>query len=157
LHEGDKVPFTVPAYPGRVFTGVVARPAFALDEKTRTMPVELSVPNVPHVLDPGMFCTVKWTVSRPYKTLFLPASAVGTDLEGSFVNKIVNNAMTRVAVKKGDSMGSLIEVVGDLNQGDQVALNANDELSNGQKVMARLANAEEIAAANANKVKTGGE
>jgi RND family efflux transporter MFP subunit len=157
LHEGDKVPFTVAAFPGRKFEGTVARPAFALDESTRTMPVELNVPNVPRVLDPGMFCNVDWTVSRPYQTVFLPGSAVGTDLVGSYVNKIVDGVVTRIAVRKGDSMGNLIEVVGDLKQGDEVAMMASNELKTGSRLVSKLASAEQLAQANGKHEKAGGE
>lgn len=157
LHEGDKVAFTVPAYPGREFTGTVARPAFALDESTRTMPVELNVPNVPCVLDPGMFCTVEWIVSRPYKTVFLPASAVGTNLEGSYVNKVVDGAFKRVPVKKGDPMGDALEVIGDIKEGDRVALKATDELKDTSHIIIKLASSEEIKQANSNGEKRGGD
>ena len=43
--NGARVPFTVPAYPGEIFSGVVVRIAHSLDLKTRTMPVELDLSN----------------------------------------------------------------------------------------------------------------
>src|SRR5499427_9882357 len=43
---GTQADFTVPAFPGRTFGGTIARIAHSLDEKTRTMPVELEVANV---------------------------------------------------------------------------------------------------------------
>jgi len=157
LHEGDKIAFTVPAFPGKKFEGTVARPAFALDPSTRTMPVELNVPNVPRVLDPGMFCNVEWTVSRPYKTIFLPGSAVGTDLVGSFVIRIVDGVVQRVPVKKGDSMGDSIEVIGDLKAGDEVAVKATNELKDGSRVTVKLANTDQVRQANSKGEKAGGE
>jgi RND family efflux transporter MFP subunit len=144
LHMGAKIKFTVPAYPGKEFVGLVARPAFSLDPSTRTMPVELSVPNVPRVLDPGMYCNVEWTVSRPYKTVFLPSSAVGTDLVGSFVNKIENGKVTRVTVRKGDQMGDMIEIIGKINDGDEVALKASNARREGTKVSTHPATADEL-------------
>ena len=157
LHEGKTIAFTVPAYPGRKFEGTVARPAFALDRTTRTMPVELNVPNSPRVLDPGMFCNVEWTVGRLYKTVFVPASAVGTDLVGSFVNKIVGGISKRVPVKKGDSMGSLIEITGEVAEGDEVALKATDELKDGSRVTCKLATMEQIKQDNNAVEKAAGE
>ena len=144
LHMGAKINFTVPAYPGKEFVGLVARPAFSLDPSTRTMPVELSVTNIPRVLDPGMYCSVEWTVSRPYKTVFLPSSAVGTDLVGSFVNKIENGKVTRVTVRKGDQMGDMIEIIGDLKDGDEVALKASNTRRDGSVVSTRPATTEEL-------------
>src|SRR5215467_11931083 len=43
--KGARVPFTVPAYPGQTFSGVVSRIPYSLDEKTRSMSVELDVSN----------------------------------------------------------------------------------------------------------------
>ena len=43
--KGARVPFTVPAYPGETFYGVISLAAHDLDPKTRTMPVELEVKN----------------------------------------------------------------------------------------------------------------
>lgn len=60
LPRGSKIVFTVPAYPGKSFSGVVARPARSLDAKTRTMPVELDVDNASGQLAPGMYCDVLW-------------------------------------------------------------------------------------------------
>src|SRR6185437_10924898 len=50
---GTKVEFTVPAFPGRTFSGKIARISHSLDEKTRTMPVELEVSNIKGELSPG--------------------------------------------------------------------------------------------------------
>src|SRR5262249_50681 len=49
-----KINFTVPSFPGEIFSGVVQRVSNALDEKTRTMPVELDVSNPNRRLAPGM-------------------------------------------------------------------------------------------------------
>lgn len=157
LHEGDKIPFTVPAYPGRMFEGTVVRPAFAIDPSTRTMPVELNVPNVPRVLDPGMFCNVEWTVSRAYKTAFLPGSAVGTDLVGSFVNKVVDGLVKRVPVKKGDTMGDLIEIIGDVKEGDEFLLKATNELKDGSRITVELASTDQVKQANSKGERAAGE
>jgi len=57
---GARVQFSVPAHPGRVFAGVVARQARSLDSATRTLPVELDVDNSSGALAPGMYAEVAW-------------------------------------------------------------------------------------------------
>ncbi len=57
---GAHLQFSVPAHPGRVFTGVVARQARSLDAATRTLPVELDVENGSGALAPGMYADVAW-------------------------------------------------------------------------------------------------
>lgn len=58
--RGGRINFSVPAWPGRVFSGVVARKAQALDPRTRTMPVELDVENPQGSLAPGMYVEAHW-------------------------------------------------------------------------------------------------
>jgi multidrug efflux pump subunit AcrA (membrane-fusion protein) len=144
---GQKIAFTVPAFMGRTFYGIIARPGYALDTRTRTMPVELSVDNRSGELDPGMFATVKWNVSRPNDTMFLPQSAVASDLSGTFVVRVTGDVAERVPVAQGAVMNDLVEVSGDLKPGDQVALKATDEIKSGSHCIAKLARQQEIAAA----------
>src|SRR5213083_2654594 len=52
--KGARMPFTVPAYPGETFYGVVNLMAHDIEEKTRTMAVELDVRNTDLRLTAGM-------------------------------------------------------------------------------------------------------
>lgn len=60
VRPGQRLEFTVAAYPGRKFAGTIARFAKSLDSRTRTMPVELDVQNPNGVLAPGMYAEVLW-------------------------------------------------------------------------------------------------
>jgi RND family efflux transporter MFP subunit len=60
IPAGARIQFTVPAHPGRTFTGVVARQARSLNAATRTLPVELDVDNSSGALAPGMYAEVAW-------------------------------------------------------------------------------------------------
>lgn len=134
--EGTKTSFAVPAFPGQTFTGTIARISHAVDEKTRTMPVELDVRNPAGRLAPGTFADVLWPVERPQRTLFVPSSAVASTLERIFVVRITNGVAEWVDVKTGATMGSLIEVFGDLHAGDTVLLHGTDEIRPGSRITA---------------------
>jgi len=134
IAEGTKVGFTVPAFPGQTFSGEVRRIGQALDVKTRTMPVELDVPNSPARLAPGMYPQLVWPVSRRQPSLFVPPSAIATNTERTFVIKIHNDVAEWVDVKRGTSMGNLVEVFGPLEAGDRVAVRGTDELREGTHV-----------------------
>lgn len=153
---GTKIPFSVPAFLGKSFEGTVARLGFALDTKTRTMPVELDVPNPSGVLEPGMFATVKWSLTRPYTTLFAPLSAVATDLKGTFVMLVNNGVAQRVSVNRGKQMDNVVEVVGKIKAGDLVALKATDEIKSGSKVSVKNAGEAQILSASKHE-SSGGE
>jgi membrane fusion protein, multidrug efflux system len=60
IRQGRRLEFKVPAHPGRTFTATIARIPRSLDPATRTMPIELDVPNPNAVLAPGMYCEVAW-------------------------------------------------------------------------------------------------
>jgi RND family efflux transporter MFP subunit len=143
IEMGAKISFTVPSFPGETFSCVVRRVSNALDEKTRTMPVELDVSNPNRRLAPGMVPEVIWPVSRPRPTPFVPPSAVATTTERTFVIRIRDGVTEWVDVKRGASMSEngkdLVEVFGDLNPGDQIAVRGTDELRAGTKVTTKPA------------------
>jgi membrane fusion protein, multidrug efflux system len=128
IPEGTEVSFTVPSFPGRVFRAPIARISRAVDIKTRTMPVELDVRDPRAELDSGSFCEVSWPVRRDYPTMFVPTSAVANDLERTFIIRIRENRVEWVDVKTGATVGKLIEVFGDLKEGDDVAVRGTDQL-----------------------------
>lgn len=141
--KGTRVEFTVPAFPGETFAGVVARIGNSLDPKTRTMPVELEVNNPTQKLAPGMFPQANWPTSRPRPSLFVPLSAVATTTERTFVIRIKDDLAEWVDVKRGASISKdgkdLVEIFGDLVEGDAVAVRGTDELRAGTKVQAKAA------------------
>lgn len=132
--EGTKVDFTVPTFPGRIFSGKIARIAHSVDEKTRTMPVELEVANTKGELSPGTFSDVQWPVRRSYPTLFVPTSSVANTLERVFVVRIRDGKSEWVDVKPGATVDKMTEVFGDLHEGDTVAVRGTDELRPGTAV-----------------------
>ena len=129
--QGASVPFRVPAYPERRYTGTVARIAHALDPKTRTMPVELDVSNPDGSLAPGMYPTVSWPVRHARPALFVPRTSVVTTTERTFVIRNQDGRAEWVDVKKGAADGDLIEVIGNLRPGDIVVRRAADEIRDG--------------------------
>jgi RND family efflux transporter MFP subunit len=128
---GAKVDFTVPAFPGRTYSGTVARVAHALDPGTRTMPVELDVQNRDGSLAPGMYPNVKWPVRRGRPSLLVPKTSVVTTAERTFVIRARDGKAEWVDVRKGAAEGENIEVMGNLQAGDKVVKRANDELRDG--------------------------
>ncbi|MGO9274685.1 MAG: efflux RND transporter periplasmic adaptor subunit [Terriglobia bacterium] len=136
--EGTKVEFAVRSFPGQTFNGDIARISHAVDVKTRTMPVELDVMNASGRLDPGTFCEVRWPVRRLSPTLFVPATAIATNLTRTFVVRVSNARTEWVDVKTGATTGNLIEVFGSLREGDEVAVRGTDELHTDTAVSPRL-------------------
>jgi RND family efflux transporter MFP subunit len=137
VSAGAVVTFTVPGAPGETFQGPVARVAHSIDPKTRTMPVEVDVANGDGRLAPGGFAQVDWPLRRSQPTLFVPATAVTTNLERTFVIRIANGQAEWVDVKPGSPAGTLIEVFGALKEGDVVVARATDTIRAGTKLTAK--------------------
>ena len=148
IKKGNRIAFTVPAFPGRTFAGTVARLGFALDNKTRTMPVELDVPNASGDLEPGMFATVQWQVARTAPSLFVLSCAVADDLKGTYAIRIDGDRPQRVEVARGPQMGRLVEITPALSTPlkahDMLVLKATNELEQVERIAPRLASAEDI-------------
>jgi membrane fusion protein (multidrug efflux system) len=131
IMQGARVEFRVPAYPDRTYTGTVARISHALDEKTRTMAVELDVLNRDGSLSPGMYPSVKWPIRGSRSLLLVPKTSVVTTTERTFVIRDRNGRAEWVDVRKGTADGDLVEVAGDLKVGDLVVQRAKDEIREG--------------------------
>jgi RND family efflux transporter MFP subunit len=134
IEKGVRVDFKVPAHPDRTFSGVIARPARALDVKTRTMPVELDVRNTEGLLAPGMYPSVLWPAESSRAMLLVPATSIVTTTERVFVIRDDNGRAEWVNVHKGPTIGNLVEVQGDLKPGDQIVDHATDEIREGSEL-----------------------
>lgn len=134
IARGARVEFQVPAYPERTYSGTVARLAHALDQKTRTMPVELDVFNSDGTLSPGMYPAVKWPVRHSRPALFVPKTSVVTTTERVFVVRDRDGHAEWVDVRKRADDGDLVEVIGNLQPGDKVVRRATDEIRDGAAI-----------------------
>ncbi|MBI4910139.1 MAG: efflux RND transporter periplasmic adaptor subunit [Acidobacteria bacterium] len=132
--RGAKVPFTLPAFPGETFTGAIARMPHNMDMKTRTMPVELDVVNPSGRLTPGMYPEVQWPFRRPRASMLVPPAAVVTTTERTFVVRVNDGKAEWVNVSKGSPTGDLVEVFGNLKEGDVVVKRATDEIRDGSAI-----------------------
>ena len=134
MKTGQLVSFTVPAYPGQAFKAPIERISREVDEKSRTMPVELDVKNADGRLSPGSFTNVSWPLERGYPTLFVPTTSVTSDQQHTFVIRVRNGKAEWVTVQAGQTVNGDIEVFGELTAGDEVVKSASDAIHSGDSV-----------------------
>ena len=132
--RGGRVEFRVPAFPERTYSGTVARISHVLNQKMRTMAVELDVFNRDNSLSPGMYPSMRWPVQRSRPSLFVPKTSVVTTTERTFVIRNQNGRAEWVNVVKGNTDGDLIEVSGNIRGGDKVLRRATDEIREGSPI-----------------------
>ena len=104
----------VDAFPGKEFTGSISRFSQALDLATRTMAVEIEIPNKDHTLKPGMFAIVTLILAEKPNVLTLPTQAIMKDTRGSFVYIVNSNTVKRVDIVAGIEQDSRTEIVSGL-------------------------------------------
>ena len=129
IADGQKVTFTVDAYVGRAFEGVVSQIRLQpqIVQNVVTYSVVIDAPNRDLTLKPGMTANVTIEVARRDDALRVPAAALrftpaGQSSKGPQVWRSDSGALTPVPVKTGLSDGQFTEVVeGNLSVGDTLA------------------------------------
>jgi RND family efflux transporter MFP subunit len=117
---GDSADVRVQAT-GEHFTGKVTRFTNSLDSSTRTMQVEIDVPNPHYHLQPGMYAEVHLSTNSIPDALTIPIQAVKRGEDGASV--LVVDAQNRVesrAVQIGVESSNNVEILSGLSQGEKV-------------------------------------
>lgn len=132
-HHGDAAQIQVDAYPGRVFRGLVSRIAGGVDPITRTVQVEIDVPNAGHPLRPGMYATVQLAAGSG-SALVVPLSALVTVGGQHFVWVVVDAKTTQRPVTVGRATGDVVEITSGLSTEDLIVIRGTDLAGEGQLV-----------------------
>lgn len=85
-------------------------------------------------LKAGMYAEVRLPITRNKPTLFVPRTSIIHSTEGVFLVRVNNGLAEWVAVQKGNSLDSLVEIFGPLKEGEEVVKSASEELRNGQAI-----------------------
>jgi len=124
LDVGDKVTLEVDALKGKNFTGTIARIGKYEDPTTKTMRVEVDLPNTENLLVEGMYGRGTIVLQPPSNNLTVPSSCViGHARQGNAAVFVVRNGIAqRTSVKLGGDDGIMVEVLSGLKPDDQVIL-----------------------------------
>jgi len=136
VHVGQAARLTVSNFPARTFDGRVTRTANALDPASRTMLVEVGVPNPDGVLMPGTYADVDLTGSLSNPPLIVPAATIIFRTDGAQV--AVVNADGTVHLQKvavGRDHGDRVEIVQGLSAGAIIVAVPGDAAREGAKVV----------------------
>ena len=137
VKTGQTVVVTQAELHNQQFKGQVTRTSGAIDASTRTMQVEVSLPNKDGVLLPGAYVQVALPLTAS-ASLSIPANALLFRGEGTRVAVIdAQGKVTLHAVTLGRNNGTTVEVTSGLQATDRLVLNPPDSLVDGDVVTTR--------------------
>jgi len=134
VKDGDPATITVSEFPNRTFPGTVTRHPDALDQTTRTMLVEVDLPNQDRSLYPGMYANLQMTAHVTSDAVTVPDDAIIFRDNKVYLPVVRNNHLKLIEVTLGHDNGYKVEVTGDLRPGELVAMNVGQAAHDGEPV-----------------------
>ena len=135
INIGDAVTVTLAERGGEQYRGTIARTARAIDTATRTMQVEIRVPNPGNALITGSYVQVMLPVNAQSLALVVPTNVLLFRPDGTRIALVdAGGKVHLTTVKLGTDFGSSVEVLSGLNAADRVVVNPADSLADGDVV-----------------------
>ena len=134
VKPGQEVSITQAELRGQVFRGTVARTAGSIDAATRTMQVEIQLPNRDGLLLPGAYVQAALPLAAS-KALVIPANTLMIRGAGTLVAVVGADGRIKLKpIKVGRNYGQTVEVLNGVSATDQLVLNPSDSLGEGDTV-----------------------
>jgi RND family efflux transporter MFP subunit len=134
IRPGQAVEFNVEAFLNRTFKGKIAYVSPAVDQATRTFPVEALVENTDRVLKPGFFAKGVALTRVDENVQAVPEDAVSTLAGVSTVYIIENGKARQQQVTLGARQDKLVEVTSGLKGDETLATSNLSQLATGVSV-----------------------
>ena len=143
LQVGQSVSLSVESFPQDAFAGTVKAIAPVLDPRTRTVAVQIDVPDPQSKLKPGMFAQLAIQVGQHAGALMVPKEAVlkvgsvdPTAPVQTVVYTVTESRVHKQVVSLGTTDGKNVEIVQGLQEGIDVVLNPRPDFLEGELIAA---------------------
>ena len=135
IKPGVTAKLSIAGFPGRTFAGTVTRYAHAVDVNSRTMRMEIDIPNPAGVLSPGAYVNASFSLRAPVAWLILPANTLIFQEAGLQVGVVDHEHCVQLRkITIGRDFGTSVEVLTGLKATDSVIANPSDSLNSGDPV-----------------------
>lgn len=134
IERGAKAILTVDAYPEKSFEGILKRISEAVDPKTRTMAVEIDVPNPDRMLKPGMFGEVNIILDVHPEALTVPSKILLKSGNGEYLWLARNGKSVRQPVTTGWIENDRTEILSGIGITDSIITVGFHSLHEGGKI-----------------------
>jgi membrane fusion protein (multidrug efflux system) len=133
VNVGDVTDVIDASNPDRRIKAKISRMTGELDPRTRTMLIEITVDNAEGFLAAGSFANVVLHV--PIKSYpQIPVSGLLVKGNDNFVAMIENDTLRWKQIRVASTDGNTVTVADGLRQGDRIAINLPDEVTDGARV-----------------------
>jgi len=136
LKVGEPVEVTTDVFPEDVFQGSI----FSISSKGddgHTYPVEVVLKNSKQQLKAGMFGRVMFTPKSAGNLIIVPRACIVGSIKNASLYVVENDKAKLRSVVTGKEAGTDIEVLSGLQEGEQVVLNGQNNLSDNAPVIIR--------------------
>jgi len=134
IKNGDAATITAMGYAGQKFTGTITRHPEALSPDTRTMLVEVDLPNENQALYPGMYANAEFIVAMGGGSPMVPDDALIFRDGKVYVPVVRNNQLHLAEVTLGYDNGQTVEITNGIDPKDKVAVNVGQAARDGENV-----------------------
>ena len=132
---GDTVKVSLAERAGEDYRGSIARTARAIDPVTRTLQVEIRVPNRVGQLFSGAYVQVELPIKGDRAATIVPTNVLLFRPDGPRVAVVDQSGRVHLAlVKLGTDYGTTVEVLAGLGTADRIIVNPADSLAEGDVV-----------------------
>lgn len=118
----------------RTFSGKITRSTFALDPATRSLLIEVDLPNQDHALQPGTFGEITLLLNKKPNALVLPPSSIVSNGKAKTVFLVDQGRAKSVQIKTGITDGRWVEITEGLTGGEQVVVVGKSQLTEGTPI-----------------------
>jgi len=156
IYVGQNTSVTVEELPNRTFSGRITRTSNALDAASRTLLTEVQVDNPTGILLPGMYTTVRFVTNRADPPFLVPDASLVVEADGTSLailqaldekqqqnlaaeglNSSIVSRTRKVHYQKvqpGRDYGTTVEILGGLQEGEEVVVDPGDAVKEGALV-----------------------
>jgi len=135
IRQGTSADLQFPDKPGKLFPASVTRTASAINPTSRTLLVELDIPNTDGALFPGAFTQVHFKLPSSGHGVQVPSNALLFGADGTRIAKVSpQGVVSLVPVTLGRDFGTTLEILTGIGVNDQVILNPSGVLASVDKV-----------------------
>ncbi len=134
IRDGGNALVTFTELPKRQFNGSVNRHAKMVTNDTRTMLVEVDLPNDDLALYPGMYGKIRFNVEAPERVPMAPDDALVFEHGKTYVPVVRGGHLHLAEVTLGYDDGMNVEITSGLSSDDLVAINLGQAVQDGEPV-----------------------